>query len=215
MKPKPKAKREGKEHDPIEKLVAAYKGNHEPLPTAFAELLTGFVQLGMRLPRAELSYAANLHLHSFEIQQATDTELPSRIEALARDLAITLKRVNPEDLPDLLRKTAAVITSRPLQQHPAGTRHVVLKPADPITVAGHLTAWRYAAEKLPSQRIITKAEMIEQLQTMPPKDRVEEIEKLSGQGTDKEGRMVRRSLTRLFQELCFLPGRGRPRKPDK
>ena len=214
MKPKPKAKREGKKHDSGKKLVAAYQGNHEPLPTAFAELLTGFVQLGMRLRKADLPYAAKLH--SFEIQQATDTELPKRIESLARDLAITLQSIKPEDLPELLRKTAAVTASRPLQRHREGTSHMVLKPADPITVAGHLTAWRNAVKKLPSQRIITRAEMIEHLQTMPPKDRVKEMEKLSaGNATDAEGRTPRRKLTRLFAELRLPPGRGRPKKPDK
>ena len=212
MKPKPKAKREGEKHNTGQKVLAAYQGNHEPLPTAFAELLTGFVQLGMRLPKADLPYATKLH--SFEIQQATDTELPKRIEALARDLAATLQRVNAVDLPDLLRKTAAVIASRPLQPHREGTGHMVLKPADPITVAGHLTAWRYAAEKLPSQRIITKAEMIEHLETMPPENRVKEMKKLSaGNITDAEGRTRRRKLTQLFAELRLR--KGRPKNPDK
>lgn len=214
MKPKPKAKREGGKHNTGQKVLAAYQGNHEPLPTAFAELLTGFVQLGMRLPKADLPFAAKTH--SFEIQRATDIELPNRIEALARDFATVLQRVNTEDLPDLLRKTSAVIASRPLQRHHEGTGHMVLKPADPITVAGHLTAWRNAVKKLPSQRIITRAEMIEHLQTMPPKDRVKEMEKLSaGDTTDAEGRTPRRKLTRLFAELRLPPGRGRPKKPDK
>ncbi len=213
MKPKPKAKREEKKHDSGKNLVAAIQGNHGPFPTAFAELLTGFVQLGMRLPKADLPYAAKLH--SFEIQQATDLELPSRIEAIGRDLGIILQKTKPEDLPDLLRKTAAVIASRPLQPHRKGTGHMVLKPADPITVAAHLTAWRNAAKKLPSQRIIDRAEMIEHLQTMPPKDRVEEIKKLTGLTLDEDGRTVRRKLTRLFAELRLKPGRGRPRKPDK
>ena len=213
MKPKPKAKREKKKHDYGKKVIAAYQGNHEPFPTVFAELLTGFVQLAMRLPKADLPYAAKLH--SFEIQQAADTELPSRIEALARDLAITLQKVNTEDLPDLLRKAASVIASRPLQPDREGTGHMVLKPADPTTVAVAFTAWRHAAKKLPSQRTITRAEMIEHLQTMPPKDRVEEIKKLTGLTPDEEGRTVRRKLTRLFPELRLPPGRGRPRKPDK
>ena len=212
MKPKPKAKREGKKHNTGQKLVAAYQGNHEPLPTAFAELLTGFVQLGMRVPKADLPYAAKLH--SFEIQRATDIELPNRIEALARDLATVLRRVNTEDLPDLLRKTSAVIASRPLQRHPEGTKHMVLKPADPITVAAQLTAWRNAVKKLPSQRIVTKTEMIEHLETMPPKDRVEEMEKLSaGNTTDAEGRTRRRKVTQLFPELRLR--KGRPKNPDK
>jgi hypothetical protein len=92
---------------------------------------------------------------------------------------------------------------------------MVLKPADPIAVAAHLTAWRNAVKKLPSQAIITRAEMIEHLQTMPPKDRVEEIKKLTGLRLDEEGRTVRRKLTRLFAELRLPPGRGRPKKPDK
>jgi hypothetical protein len=213
VKPKPKAKREGKKHDSGKKLVAAIQGNHETFPTAFAELLTGFVQLSMRLPKADLPYAAKLH--SFEIQQATDLELPSRIEAIGRDLGTILQKTKPKDLPDLLRKTAAVITSRPLQPHREGTGHMVLKPADPIAVAAHLTAWRNAVKKLPSQAIITRAEMIEHLQTMPPKDRVEEIKKLTGLRLDEEGRTVRRKLTRLFAELRLPPGRGRPKKPDK
>lgn len=211
MKPKPKAKREGKKHDYGKKLVAAYQGNHGPFPTVFAELLTGFVQLGMRLPKADLPFAAKLH--SFEIQQATDLELPSRIEAIGRDLGIILQKTKPEDLPDLLRKTAAVIASRPLQPHREGTGHMVLKPADPITVAAHLTAWRNAAKKLPSKRIITRAEMIEHLQTMPPEDRVREIKRLIAHRTDEEGRTLRRKLTQLFPELRLTP--GRPRKPDK
>ena len=213
MKPKPKAKRERGKHNTGQKVLAALQGNHEPLPTAFAELLTGFVQLGMRLQKADLPYAAKLH--SFEIQQATDTELPKRIEALARDLAITLQSIKPEDLPELLRKTAAVTASRPLQRHREGTGHMVLKPADPIAAAAHLTAWRNAVKKLPSQRIISRKEMIEHLQTMPPKDRVEEIKKLTGLTLDEEGRTVRRKLTRLFAELRLPPGRGRPKKPDK
>ena len=217
MKPKQTAKREGGKHDYGKKLFAAYQGNHGPFPTAVAELLTGFVQLGMRLPKAaDLPYAAKLHaakLHSFEIQQATNTELPSRIEALARDLAITLQRVNTADLPDLLRKAASVIASRPLIPHREGTGHVVLKPADPTTVAAAFTAWRHAAKKLPSQRIITEAEMIEHLRTMPPEDRVKEMEKLSAHNTDEEGRTKRRKLTKLFPEVRLL--QGRPRKPDK
>jgi hypothetical protein len=214
VKPKPKAKQEGGKHNTGQKVLAAYQGNHEPLPTAFAELLTGFVQLGIRLPKAA-DLPCALNLHSFKIQQATDTKLPSQIEALARDLAATLQRVNAENLPDLLRKTAAVIASRPLQRHPAGTRNIVLKPADATTVAAFFTAWRNAAKELPSQRIITEAEMIEHLQTMPPKDRVEEIKKLTGLTPDEEGRTVRRKLTRLFPELRLPPGRGRPKKPDK
>lgn len=212
MKPKPKAKREGKKHEYGKKLVAAYQGNHGPFPTVFAELLTGFVQLGMRLPKADLPFAAKTH--SFEIQRATDIELPNRIEALARDFATVLQRVNTEDLPDLLRKTSAVIASRPLQRHREGTGHMVLKPADPITVAAHLTGWRNAAEKLPSQRIITRAEMIEHLETMPPENRVKEMEKLSaGKTTDAEGRTRRRKLTQLFPELRLR--KGRPKNPDK
>lgn len=212
MKPKPKTKREGKKHDSGKKLVAAIQGNHETLPTVFAELLTGFVQLGMGLPKADLPFAAKLH--SFEIQRATDIELPNRIEALARDLATVLQRVNTEDLPDLLRKTSAVIASRPLKRHPEGTGHMVLKPADPITVAAHFTAWRNAAKKLPSQRIITRAEMIEHLEAMPPENRDKEMEKLSaGNTTDAEGRTRRRKLTQLFPELRLTP--GRPRKSDK
>ncbi len=213
MKPKPKAKQEGKKHDYFKKLVAAYRGNHEPLPTAFAELLTGFVQLGMRLPKAaDLPFAAKTH--SFEIQRATDIELPNRIEALARDLATVLQRVNTEDLPDLLRKTSAVIASRPLKRHPEGTKHMVLKPADPTTVAAHLTGWRNAAEKLPSQRIISRAEMIEHLETMPPENRGKEMEKLSaGDTTDAEGRTRRRKVTQLFPELRLR--KGRPKNPDK
>ena len=213
MKPKPKTKREGKKHDSGKKLVAAIQGNHETLPTAFAELLTGFVQLGVRLPKADLPYAAKLH--SFEIQQATDTELPTRIEAIGRDLGIILQKTKPENLPDLLRKTAAVIECRPIQPHREGTKHMVLNPADSITVAGHLTAWRNAVKKLPAQRIITKAEMIEHLETMPPKDRNEEIKKLTGLTPDEEGRTNRRKLTRLFAELRLPPGRGRQKKPDK
>jgi hypothetical protein len=213
LKPKPKAKREGKKHDSGKKLVAAIQGNHGPFPTAFAELLTGFVQLGMRLPKAaDLPFAAKTH--SFEIQRATDIELPNRIEALARDLAAVLQRVNTEDLPDLLRKTSAVIASRPLKRHPEGTGHMVLKPADPVTVAAHLAAWRHAVKKLPSQRIITKAEMTEHLEAMPPENRDKEMEKLSaGNTTDAEGRTRRRKLTQLFPELRLTP--GRPRKSDK
>lgn len=211
MKRKPKPGRRQEKPEIGRKLVAAIQGNHGPFPTAFAELLTGFVQLGMRLPKADLPFAAKLY--SFEIQQATDLELPSRIEAIGRDLGIILQKTKPEDLPDLLRKTAAVIASRPLQPHREGTGHMVLKPADPITVAAHLTAWRNAAKKLPSQRIITRAEMIEHLQTMPPEDRVREIKRLIAHRTDEEGRALRRKLTQLFPELRLAP--GRPRKPDK
>jgi hypothetical protein len=56
--------------------------------------------------------------------------------------------------------------------------------------------------------------MIEHLQTMPPKDRVEEIKKLSaGNATDAEGRTQRRKLTQLFPELPLR--KGRPKNPDK
>jgi hypothetical protein len=191
-----------------ERLVAAYQGRFEATPTTFAELLAGFVQLSMRLPKADLPHAAKTH--SFEIQQATDLGLPGRIEAIGRDLGITLQSIKPEALPDLLRKVADVIASRPLQPHREGTGHMVLKPTDPVTVAAHFTAWRHAAKKLPSQRIITKAEMLQHLRAMPKKARLDELRKL---GATEDDRTLRRKLTALFPGLQLAP--GRPRKPDK
>ena len=103
MKAKPKPGRGRKRHDSTvkpnvlegltsgEKLIASIQGRFESTPTAVAELLAGFVELGLRLPKAPLPNSANLH--AIFIQQASEIDLPDRIGALARDLAAALRGV--------------------------------------------------------------------------------------------------------------------------
>jgi hypothetical protein len=191
-----------------ERLIAALQGRFEPTPTTFAELLAGLVELAHRLPKGPLPDFATIH--AFAIEQATDAELPSRIEALGRHLAAALQTTKPEELPDLLRKTAAVIESRPLQRH-RKTGPMVLAPADPTTMAG-MSLLEVAFRKLAEggRRDIDGSELLAYIRAMPPKDRIAEFRKL---GAREDERTLRRKLTELFPELRLAP--GRPRKPDK
>lgn len=219
MKP-PKPGRGRKKHDaPVkpdalhganhgERLVAAIQGRFGPTPTTFAELLAGLVELGGRLPKGPLPGLANVH--AIAIQQASDAELPSRIEALGRDIAATLRQVDLEKIPALLRQVADVIESRPLQRH-RKTGPIVLAPIDQTTVAAASLLGIAAQELLKGgRRDIDSAEILAHLRTMPAKARLAELRRL---GADEDDRTLRRKLTALFPELRLAP--GRPRKPDK
>ena len=221
MKTKPKSGRGRKKHDaPVkpdalhganhgERLVAAIQGRFGPTPTTFAELLAGLVELGSRFPKGPLPGLANVH--AIAIQQASDAELPSRIEALGRDLAATLRQVDDlKGIPTLLREVADVIESRPLQRHEK-SGPIVLAPADPTTAAAALLLGVAARELLKEGRQdINGAELLANLRAMPEKARLAELRRLGAVGDD---RTIRRKLTRLFAELRLAP--GRPRKPDK
>ncbi len=221
MKPKPKAGRGRKKLDPTkkpnelegatagEKFLAAHQGRFGPTPTTFAELLTGIVELGSRLPKGPLPGLANVH--AIAIQQASDAELPSRIEALGRDLAATLRQVDDlKGIPTLLREVADVIECRRLQRH-GKNGPIVLAPADPTTAAAASLLGVAARELLKGgRRDIEGAELLAHLRTMPAKARLAELRRL---GADGDDRTIRRKQTALFPELRLL--QGRPRKPDK
>lgn len=220
MKPKPKPGRGRKRHDSTvkpnvldgltsgEKLIASIQGRFESTPTAVAELLAGFVELGLRLPKSPLPNFANLH--AIFIQQASEIDLPDRIGALARDLAVALCGVESAALPNLLRKTAAVIESRPLQPL-RGTGPTVLAPADHTTAAAIDLLGVIGLELVKDgRRNIDGTELVEHLRTMPPGKRMEEMRKFGASGDD---RSLRRKLGQFFPTLR-LP-EGRPRKPDK
>lgn len=220
MKPKPKPGRGRKRHDSTvkpnvlegltsgEKLIASIQGRFESTPTAVAELLAGFVELGLRLPKAPLPNSANLH--AIFIQQASEIDLPDRIGALARHLAVALCGVESAALPNLLRKTAAVIESRPLQPL-RGTGPTVLAPADPTTAAAIDLLGVIGLELLKDgRRNIDGTELVEHLRTMPPSKRMEEMRKFGASGDDQT---LTRALRKFFPNLR-LP-RGRPRKFGK
>jgi hypothetical protein len=192
-----------------ERLVAAIQGRFGPTPTTFAELLAGLVELGSRLPKGPLPGLANVH--AIAIQQASDAELPNRIEALAGDLAATLRLVDDlKGIPTLLREVADVIESRPLQRHEK-SGPIVLAPADPTTAAAASLLGVAARELLKGgRRDIDGAELLAHLRTMPVKARLAELRRL---GADGDDRTIRRKHTALFPELRLAP--GRPRKPDK
>jgi hypothetical protein len=191
-----------------ERLIAAIQGRFGPTPTTFAELMAGLVELGSRLPKGPLPGLANVH--AIAIQQASDAELPSRIEALGRDLAATLRQVDLEKIPALLREVADVIESRPLQRHEK-SGPIVLAPADPTTAAAALLLGVAARELLKEgRRDINGAELLAHLRTTPVKARLAELRRL---GADGDDRTIRRKHTALFPELRLAP--GRPRKPDK
>jgi hypothetical protein len=220
LKTKPKPGRGRKKLDPTkkpnelhgattgEKVVAAYEGRFAPTPTTLAELLAGFIELGTRLPKRPLPGLANVH--ALAIQQASNAELPVRIEAVGRDLAITLSHVDLGGIPALLRGVADVIESRPLQRH-RSTGPIVLAPADPTTAACSSLLGVISLPLLKEGRQnIDGDELIAHLRAMPPKKRLDELRKLGATGDD---RTVKRKLTALFGELRLAP--GRPRKPDK
>lgn len=220
MKP-PKPGRGRKKHDPTrkpndlrdatigERVVAAYQGRFEATPTTFAELLAGLVELGLRLPKRPLPGLANVH--AVAINQASDAELSSRIEAVGRDLAATLRQVDDLDaIPTLLRQAADVIECRKLQRH-RKTGPIVLAPADPTTAAANSMLGMAALELMShDRRDIESAELLAHLRTMPAKNRLAELRKLGATGDD---RTLRRKLSALFPQLRLAP--GRPRKPDK
>ncbi len=220
MKP-PKPGRGRKKHDaPVkpnalhgattgERLVAAIQGRFWPTPTTFAELLAGLVELGSRIPKGPLPGLANVH--AIAIQQASDAELPSRIEALGRDLAATLRQVDDlKGIPTLLREVADVIESRPLQRHEK-SGPIVLAPADPTTAAAALLLGVAFRELLKGgRRDIDGTELLAHLRTMPARARLDELRRL---GADEDDRTLRRKLTALLPKLRLAP--GRPRKPDK
>lgn len=220
MKTKPKPGRGRKRLDPTrkpnelegatigEKFVAAHEGRFSPTPTTFSELLAGLVELGSRLPKGPLPGIANVH--AIAIQQASDAELPSRIEALGRDLGVTLQNIKLEALPDLLREVADVIECRKLQRL-GKTGPIVLGPADPTTAAAASLLGVAARELLKGgRRDIEGAELLAHLRTMPARARLDELRKL---GATENDRTQRRKLTALFPEHRLAP--GRPRKPDK
>ena len=220
MKPKPKPGRGRKRHDSTvkpnvldgltsgEKLIASIQGRFESTPTAVAELLAGFVELGLRLPKSPLPNFPKLH--AIFIQQASEIDLPDRIGALARDLAVALCGVESAALPNLLRKTASVIESRPLQPLRV-TGPTVLAPADPTTAAAIDLLGVIGLELVKDgRRNIDGTELVEHLRTMPPGKRMEEMRKFGASGDD---RSLRRKLGQFFPTLR-LP-EGRPRKPDK
>lgn len=190
------------------RLIDALQGRFGLTPTTIAELLAGFVELASRLPERPLPALAPFH--AIFIQQATDAGLPSRIEALGRDLAAALQTTKPKELADLLRKTAAVIESRPVQRL-RNTGPMMLAPADPTTIAG-MSLLEVAVRKLAEggRRDIDGSELLTYIRAMPPKDRIAEFRKL---GAREDERTLRRKLTALFPELRLAP--GRPRKPDK
>ncbi len=219
MKP-PKPGRGRKKHDaPVkpdalhganhgERLIAAIQGRFGRTPTTFAELLAGLVELGSKFPKGPLPGPAIFH--AIAIQQASDAELPSRIEAIGRDIAATLRQVDLEKIPALLREVAVVIESRPLQRHEK-SGPIVLAPADPTTAAAVLLLGVAARELLKEgRRDINGAELLANLRTMPARARLDELRKL---GATEDDRTLRRKLTALFPELRLAP--GRPRKPDK
>jgi hypothetical protein len=218
MKPKPGRGR--KTHDPTlkpaalegqtagEKLIAAIQGSFAPAPTTFAELLTGLVELGTRLPKRPLPVIPNRH--SSFIKQASAAELPGLIEALGRDLAVTLRQVDLGGIPALLREVADVIESRPLQRH-RSTGPIVLAPADPTTAACSSLLGVIGLPLLKDGRQrIDGDELIAHLRAMPAKKRFAELRRLGARGDD---RTLRRKLTAFFSDLRLTT--GRPRKPDK
>lgn len=150
------------------------------------------------------------NVHAIAIQQASDAELPSRIEAIGRDLAATLRQVDLEGIPALLREVADVIECRRLQRHEK-SGPTVLAPADPTTAAIINMLGTIGQELIKDgRRNIDGAELVEHLRTMSSRKRLEEMRKLGARGDD---RTLRRKLRQFFTTLS-LP-KGRPRKPDK
>lgn len=223
MKRKPKPGRGRKRHDaPVrpnalkgattgERLIAAHQGRFEPIPTTFAELLAGLVELGNRLRIPKKGPLPNLaNLHAIAIQQASDAELSTCIEAVGRDIAATLRQVDLEKIPALLRQVADVIESRPLQRHEK-SGPIVLAPADPTTAAAALLLGEALREFIAGgRRDIDGPELLAHLRAMPAKASLADLRRHGAKGDD---RTVRQKQTQLFPELRRAP--GRPRKPDK
>lgn len=199
-----------KDFDLGQKVVASIHGTFAPEPTAVAELIAAFIQLGCRLPKRPLPHSATTILHSLCMEQAGESELPARVNDLARDLATALCSVRTESLPDLLRKTAAVIESRPLNPH-RNRGPMVLIPADKNMAAVYWLIGKVVAKRFPAG-VEAPMEMIRELiQETPSDERLRLMREGGAVGTDQT---LTRALHRVVAGLS-LPRPGRPRKSGK
>ncbi len=194
-----------------QKLVASIQGTFAPEPTAVANLIAAFIQLGCRLPKRPLPHSATTFLHSLCMEQAGESELPARVNDLARDLATALCSVRMESLPDLLRKTAAVIESRPLNPH-RNRGPILLTPADKNVAA--VVTWlipQVVAKRFPSGVEATLEMSRELIQETPSDERLRLMREHGAVGTDQT---LTRALHRVVPGLR-LPRPGRPKKSGK
>ena len=192
------------------KVVAAIQGTFAPGPTIVAELIAPFIQLGRRLPERRRPSTAMGILHSVCMQQAGEAELPARVDALARDLATALCSVDTEALPDLLRKTAAVIESRPLKPH-RESGLTVLTPADKNAAAATWLTAQVVAKRFPLGVQATLEMIRESIQETPFDERLRIMREGGAEGDDQT---LNRALHRVLPGLR-LRRPGRPRKSDK
>ena len=193
-----------------QKVVASIQGTFAPEPTAVAELIAPFIQLGRRLPKRPLPPSAMATLHSLCMEQAGEAELPARVDALARDLATALCSVRTESLPDLLRQAADVIESRPLKPH-RDSGLIVLTPADKnVHAATWLTA-QVVAKRFPSGVQATLEIIRELIQETPFDERLRIMREGGAEGDDQT---LTRALHRFVSGLR-LRRPGRPRKSGK
>lgn len=193
-----------------QKLVAAIQGTFAQGATSVAELIAPFIQLGRRLPDRDLPAPAMALLHGCSMQQSGEAELPGRVDALARDLATALCKVEPEALPDLLRQAADVIESRPLKPlRDSGL--IVLTPADKNANAVNWLIASAVVKRFPGEsREISLETIRELIQDTPFDERLRIMREGGAEGDDQ-------TLTRALHRV--LPGlrlpRGRPRKCGK
>ncbi len=192
-----------------QKVVAAIQGNFIQGATIFAELIAPFIQLGRRLPERDLPAPAMALLHGCLMQKTGEADLSGRVDALARDLATTLCKVETEALPNLLRQAADVIESRPLRPH-RDSGLVVLTPADKNANAVNWLTAHVVAKHCPSGGYVTLEKIRELIQETPFDERLRIMREGGAEGDDQ-------TLTRALHRV--LPGlrlpRGRPRKCGK
>lgn len=193
-----------------QKVVASIQGTFAPEPTAIAELIGAFIQLGHRQRKRPLPPSIMAIRHSLCMEQAGESELPARVNDLARDLATALCSVRTESLPDLLRKTAAVIESRPLNPH-RNCGPMILSPANKNVAAVTWLIGKVVAKHFPAG-VQAPMEMIRELIQETPSD--ERFRLMREGGAEGSNETLTRALHIVVPGLR-LPRPGRPKKSGK
>lgn len=192
-----------------QKVVAAIQGTFVQGATIVAELIAPFIQLGRRLPDRDLPAPAMALLHGCSMQQTGEADLSGAVDALARDLATALCKVETDALPDLLRQAADVIESRPLKPH-RDSGLLLLTPADKNANAVNWLTAQVVTKHCPGGGYVTLEKVRELIQDTPFDERLRIMREGGAEGDDQ-------TLTRALHRV--LPGlrlpRGRPRKCGK